>query len=562
MSKFLNADDTVDLIKSGVGALDLDIKNKPVFSNKETILGIHTSKNISNVSLYFIPTGNVMDVYYVDWGDGTTSPLSEGYSYSSSYVIQHSYDSSFENKEARIKIYRQTDEVGVLTLCNNICSSSSGSIYFTEIVFSDDAVSTNETTFNSISLFRAGITTMYVNTIQTITINKVNAYTLTVFSLRDDAGRIINNTNNIITVIGSETYINNWTGSKSYFNFIKYNLTDFGNQIAELYGQLSLKPSSTDVYLKNQPISNTSYIESYSNIYNRADFANYNNDSCITKAYFEEYAVSAEPLNVLKEYNGLYNSDIIKIHATAGQKITMYGMELQHSSSSDTNAQYDIDWGDGSERQEFYFHSGYKNEHTYTNEGDYYITFINTTSGNGYIYPQLGNSSTGKQAVEPETAVLEVYLHTLQLSRYVFQNCVNLTKVVFDENWEYDSYSDITRGSAFNGCTALKSVFILNKDAFLDNTALPSNSFPQTCNFYILGNTTQYPNITTVLSHWTNNIYGYNLTDELSNKLSTTGGSLTGDVTTTNTTFTNTSLVTKQYVDDTIANLNANATQY
>jgi len=45
-------------------------------------------------------------------------------------------------------------------------------------------------------------------------------------------------------------------------------------------------------------------------------------------------------------------------------------------------------------------------------------------------------------------------------------------------------------------------------------------------------------------------------------KLSTTGGALTGDVTTTNTTFTSTSLVTKQYVDDTIANLNANATQY
>ena len=49
---------------------------------------------------------------------------------------------------------------------------------------------------------------------------------------------------------------------------------------------------------------------------------------------------------------------------------------------------------------------------------------------------------------------------------------------------------------------------------------------------------------------------------ELDNKLSTTGGALTGDVTTTNTTFTNTSLVTKQYVDDTIANLNGNNTQY
>lgn len=49
---------------------------------------------------------------------------------------------------------------------------------------------------------------------------------------------------------------------------------------------------------------------------------------------------------------------------------------------------------------------------------------------------------------------------------------------------------------------------------------------------------------------------------ELDNKLSTTGGALTGDVTTTNTTFTSTSLVTKQYVDDTIAALNGNNIQY
>ena len=53
----------------------------------------------------------------------------------------------------------------------------------------------------------------------------------------------------------------------------------------------------------------------------------------------------------------------------------------------------------------------------------------------------------------------------------------------------------------------------------------------------------------------------YGVTDT-SNLLPKSGGSLTGDVTTTNTTFTNTSLVTKQYVDDTIAALNGNSTAY
>ncbi len=53
----------------------------------------------------------------------------------------------------------------------------------------------------------------------------------------------------------------------------------------------------------------------------------------------------------------------------------------------------------------------------------------------------------------------------------------------------------------------------------------------------------------------------YGVTDT-SNLLPKSGGVLTGDVTTTNTTFTNTSLVTKQYVDDTIAALDGNSISY
>ena len=53
----------------------------------------------------------------------------------------------------------------------------------------------------------------------------------------------------------------------------------------------------------------------------------------------------------------------------------------------------------------------------------------------------------------------------------------------------------------------------------------------------------------------------YGVTDT-SNLLPKSGGALTGDVTTTNTTFTSTSLVTKQYVDDTIAALDGNSISY
>jgi hypothetical protein len=138
----------------------------------------------------------------------------------------------------------------------------------------------------------------------------------------------------------------------------------------------------------------------------------------------------------------------------------------------------------------------------------------------------------------------------------LFNQCSALKKLVI-YNYTSEAITNIDE-YAFNQCSALEEIHFVNQTT---PPTLASNAFNSTSSnlrIYVPKGTAAAYKAATGWSNYADKIVEEGAFD----KLSTSGGSLTGDVTTTNTTFTNTSLVTKQYVDDTIAALDGNNLQY
>ena len=96
MSKFLNADDTVDLIKSGVGALDEKVNSIAVGFSEEQLQDqnsyfiVSTTDNNTTIDFFYsISSSDNRRTATIDWGDGTIEQLPM--SNNTTYTVSHTY---------------------------------------------------------------------------------------------------------------------------------------------------------------------------------------------------------------------------------------------------------------------------------------------------------------------------------------------------------------------------------------------------------------------------------------------------------------------------------------